>query len=249
MKKYPEYKQLDLSAINKEVLAKWRSKSIFEKSLSTREAGKPYAFYEGPPSANGMPGIHHVMGRAIKDIFCRFKTLQGYKVNRKAGWDAHGLPVELGVEKELGITKEDIGTTISIEDYNKKCRENVMKFKNTWENLTDVMGYWVDMNDPYVTYDNKYIESVWWLLSQIDKKGMLYKGHTIQPFSPKAGTGLSSHELNQPGCYKNVKDLSVIAQFKVIKNDKSIFLFNNSTEKVFFLAWTTTPWTLPSNTA
>ncbi|MBJ58972.1 MAG: isoleucine--tRNA ligase [Flavobacteriales bacterium] len=249
MKKYPEYKQLDLSAINKEVLAKWRSKSIFEKSLSTREAGKPYAFYEGPPSANGMPGIHHVMGRAIKDIFCRFKTLQGYKVNRKAGWDTHGLPVELGVEKELGITKEDIGTTISIEDYNKKCRENVMKFKNTWENLTDVMGYWVDMNDPYVTYDNKYIESVWWLLSQIDKKGMLYKGHTIQPFSPKAGTGLSSHELNQPGCYKNVKDLSVIAQFKVIKNDKSIFLFNNSTEKVFFLAWTTTPWTLPSNTA
>tara|TARA_Y100000766_G_scaffold124809_1_gene107230 strand:- start:5686 stop:9042 length:3357 start_codon:yes stop_codon:yes gene_type:complete len=249
MKKYPEYKQLDLSAINKEVLAKWRSNSIFEKSLSTREAGKPYTFYEGPPSANGMPGIHHVMGRAIKDIFCRFKTLQGYKVNRKAGWDTHGLPVELGVEKELGITKEDIGTTISIEDYNKKCRENVMKFKNIWENLTDVMGYWVDMNDPYVTYDNKYIESVWWLLSQIDKKGMLYKGHTIQPFSPKAGTGLSSHELNQPGCYKNVKDLSAIAQFKVIKDDKSIFLFKNSTEKVFFLAWTTTPWTLPSNTA
>tara|TARA_Y100000813_G_scaffold3775_1_gene2722 strand:- start:8437 stop:11793 length:3357 start_codon:yes stop_codon:yes gene_type:complete len=249
MKKYPEYKQLDLSAINKEVLAKWRSNSIFEKSLSSREAGKSYTFYEGPPSANGMPGIHHVMGRAIKDIFCRFKTLQGYKVNRKAGWDTHGLPVELGVEKELGITKEDIGTTISIEDYNKKCRENVMKFKNIWENLTDVMGYWVDMNDPYVTYDNKYIESVWWLLSQIDKKGMLYKGHTIQPFSPKAGTGLSSHELNQPGCYKNVKDLSVIAQFKVIKDDKSIFLFKNSTEKVFFLAWTTTPWTLPSNTA
>jgi len=249
MKKYPEYKQLDLSAINKEVLAKWRSNSIFEKSLSTREAGKPYTFYEGPPSANGMPGIHHVMGRAIKDIFCRFKTLQGYKVNRKAGWDTHGLPVELGVENELGITKEDIGTTISIEDYNKKCRENVMKFKNIWENLTDVMGYWVDMNDPYVTYDNKYIESVWWLLSQIDKKGMLYKGHTIQPFSPKAGTGLSSHELNQPGCYKNVKDLSAIAQFKVIKDDKSIFLFKNSTEKVFFLAWTTTPWTLPSNTA
>tara|TARA_Y100000991_G_C21975101_1_gene351788 strand:+ start:75 stop:3431 length:3357 start_codon:yes stop_codon:yes gene_type:complete len=249
MKKYPEYKQLDLSAINKEVLAKWRSNSIFEKSLSSREAGKSYTFYEGPPSANGMPGIHHVMGRAIKDIFCRFKTLQGYKVNRKAGWDTHGLPVELGVEKELGITKEDIGTTISIEDYNKKCRENVMKFKNIWENLTDVMGYWVDMNDPYVTYDNKYIESVWWLLSQIDKKGMLYKGHTIQPFSPKAGTGLSSHELNQPGCYKNVKDLSVIAQFKVIKDDKSTFLFKNSTEKVFFLAWTTTPWTLPSNTA
>ena len=249
MKKYPEYNQLDLSAINKEVLAKWRSNLIFEKSLSTKEEGKSYTFYEGPPSANGKPGIHHVMGRAIKDIFCRFKTLQGYKVNRKAGWDTHGLPVELGVEKELGITKEDIGTTITIEDYNKKCRENVMKFKNIWENLTDVMGYWVDMNDPYVTYDNKYIESVWWLLSQIDKKGMLYKGHTIQPFSPKAGTGLSSHELNQPGCYKNVKDLSVIAQFKVVKDDKSSFLFQNSSQEAFFLAWTTTPWTLPSNTA
>ena len=249
MKKYPEYKQLDLSAINKEVLAQWQSNSIFEKSLSTREGKPSYTFYEGPPSANGMPGIHHVMGRAIKDIFCRFKTLQGYKVNRKAGWDTHGLPVELGVEKELGITKEDIGTTISIEDYNKKCRENVMKFKNVWEDLTDKMGYWVDMNDPYVTYDNKYIESVWWLLSQMDKKGMLYKGHTIQPFSPKAGTGLSSHELNQPGCYKDVKDLSAIAQFKVLKDDKSDFLFHNSADEVFFLAWTTTPWTLPSNTA
>ena len=249
MKKYPEYKQLDLSAINKEVFAQWQSNSIFEKSLSTREEKPSYTFYEGPPSANGMPGIHHVMGRAIKDIFCRFKTLQGYKVNRKAGWDTHGLPVELGVEKELGITKEDIGMTISIEDYNKKCRENVMKFKNVWEDLTDKMGYWVDMNDPYVTYDNKYIESVWWLLSQMDKKGMLYKGHTIQPFSPKAGTGLSSHELNQPGCYKDVKDLSAIAQFKVLKEDKSDFLFHNSADEVFFLAWTTTPWTLPSNTA
>ena len=249
MKKYPEYKQLDLSAINKEVLAQWQSNSIFEKSLSSREEKPSYTFYEGPPSANGMPGIHHVMGRAIKDIFCRFKTLQGYKVNRKAGWDTHGLPVELGVEKELGITKEDIGMTISIEDYNKKCRENVMKFKNVWEDLTDKMGYWVDMNDPYVTYDNKYIESVWWLLSQMDKKGMLYKGHTIQPFSPKAGTGLSSHELNQPGCYKDVKDLSAIAQFKVLKEDKSDFLFHNSADEVFFLAWTTTPWTLPSNTA
>ena len=249
MKKYPEYKQLDLSAINKEVLAQWQSNSIFEKSLSTREGKPSYTFYEGPPSANGMPGIHHVMGRAIKDIFCRFKTLQGYKVNRKAGWDTHGLPVELGVEKELGITKEDIGTTISIEDYNKKCRENVMKFKNVWEDLTDKMGYWVDMNDPYVTYDNKYIESVWWLLSQMYKKGMLYKGHTIQPFSPKAGTGLSSHELNQPGCYKDVKDLSAIAQFKVLKEDKSDFLFHNSADEIFFLAWTTTPWTLPSNTA
>tara|TARA_B100000497_G_scaffold126111_1_gene164118 strand:+ start:573 stop:3929 length:3357 start_codon:yes stop_codon:yes gene_type:complete len=249
MKKYPEYKQLDLSAINKEVLQKWKANSIFEKSLSTRDGDKSYTFYEGPPSANGMPGIHHVMGRAIKDIFCRFKTLQGYKVNRKAGWDTHGLPVELGVEKELGITKEDIGITISIEDYNKKCRENVMKFKNVWEDLTDKMGYWVDMNDPYVTYDNKYIESVWWLLSQMDKKEMLYKGHTIQPFSPKAGTGLSSHELNQPGCYKDVKDLSAIAQFKAVRNSESEFLFQNSNEEVFFLAWTTTPWTLPSNTA
>ncbi len=249
MKKYPEYKQLDLSAVNKEVLQKWKANSIFEKSLSTRDGDKSYTFYEGPPSANGMPGIHHVMGRAIKDIFCRFKTLQGYKVNRKAGWDTHGLPVELGVEKELGITKEDIGTTISIEDYNKKCRENVMKFKNVWEDLTDKMGYWVDMNDPYVTYDNKYIESVWWLLTQMDKKEMLYKGHTIQPFSPKAGTGLSSHELNQPGCYKDVKDLSAIAQFKAVRNSESEFLFQNSNEEVFFLAWTTTPWTLPSNTA
>ena len=249
MKKYPEYKQLDLSAINKEVLQNWKTNSIFEKSLSTREGNKSYTFYEGPPSANGMPGIHHVMGRAIKDIFCRFKTLQGYKVNRKAGWDTHGLPVELGVEKELGITKEDIGTTISIEDYNKKCRENVMKFKNVWEDLTDKMGYWVDMNDPYITYDNKYIESVWWLLSQMDKKEMLYKGHTIQPFSPKAGTGLSSHELNQPGCYKDVKDLSAIAQFKAVRNSDSEFLFEKSHQDVFFLAWTTTPWTLPSNTA
>jgi len=249
MKKYPEYKHLDLSAINKEVLAQWQANSIFEKSLTTREESQLYTFYEGPPSANGIPGIHHVMGRAIKDIFCRFKTLQGYKVNRKAGWDTHGLPIELSVEKDLGITKEDIGTTISIEDYNKKCRENVMKFKNVWEDLTDKMGYWVDMSAPYVTYDNKYIESVWWLLSQMDKKGMLYKGHTVQPFSPKAGTGLSSHELNQPGCYKDVKDLSAIVQFKVLKEDKSDFLFQNSTEEVFFLAWTTTPWTLPSNTA
>ena len=249
MKKYPEYKQLDLSAINKEVLSRWKANSIFEKSVSTRNDKPSFTFYEGPPSANGMPGIHHVMGRAIKDIFCRFKTLQGYKVNRKAGWDTHGLPVELGVEKELGITKEDIGSTISIEDYNKKCRENVMKFKNVWEDLTDKMGYWVDMNDPYVTYDNKYIESVWWLLSQMDKKEMLYKGHTIQPFSPKAGTGLSSHELNQPGCYKDVKDLSAIDQFKAIRNDKSEFLFEKAHADVHFLAWTTTPWTLPSNTA
>jgi isoleucyl-tRNA synthetase len=249
MKKYPEYKRLDLAQINQDVLALWEKNSTFEKSVITREGKPSFTFYEGPPSANGMPGIHHVMGRTIKDIFCRFKTLQGFKVNRKAGWDTHGLPVELGVEKELGITKEDIGKTISIEDYNKKCRENVMKFKNVWEDLTLKMGYWVDMQDPYLTYDNKYIESVWWLLSQMNSKEMLYKGHTIQPYSPKAGTGLSSHELNQPGCYKNVKDLSAIAQFKAIQNDKSSFLYENAHADISFLAWTTTPWTLPSNTA
>jgi len=249
MKKYPEYKQVDLSSINKDILSKWKEHSIFEKSLSNREGQPSFTFYEGPPSANGLPGIHHVMGRAIKDIFCRYKTLKGFKVNRKAGWDTHGLPVELGVEKELGITKEDIGKTISIEEYNLKCRENVMKFKNVWEDLTDKMGYWVDMKAPYLTYDNKYIESVWWLLSQMNKKQMLYKGHTIQPYSPKAGTGLSSHELNQPGCYKEVKDLSAIAQFKVIKDSQSEYLFDNQHTDVYFLAWTTTPWTLPSNTA
>ena len=249
MSKYPEYKQLNLVQIGQEVLEKWKAKSTFEKSVSTREGKPSFTFYEGPPSANGMPGIHHVMGRTIKDIFCRFKTLQGFQVHRKAGWDTHGLPVELGVEKELGITKEDIGKNISIAEYNQKCRENVMKFKGVWENLTDQMGYWVDMNDPYVTYDNKYIESVWWLLSQMNEKGMLYKGHTIQPYSPKAGTGLSSHELNQPGCYRDVKDVTAVAQFKVVKNEKSDFLFKNLHGDLFFLAWTTTPWTLPSNTA
>lgn len=249
MKKYPEYHQLDLSKINREVLANWKEKSIFKKSIDSRESQPTFTFYEGPPSANGMPGIHHVIGRTIKDIFCRFKTLQGYKVNRKAGWDTHGLPVELSVEKELGITKEDIGTSISIEEYNQKCRANVMKYKNVWEDLTDKMGYWVDMNDPYVTYDNKYIESVWWLLSEMSKKDMLYKGHTIQPYSPKAGTGLSSHELNQPGCYKNVKDQSAVAQFKIIENKDTKTLFQNNHADIFFLAWTTTPWTLPSNTA
>lgn len=249
MSKYPVYKQLNLAQISQEVLKKWKENETFEKSVSTREGKPSFTFYEGPPSANGMPGIHHVMGRAIKDIFCRFKTLQGFQVHRKAGWDTHGLPVELGVEKELGITKEDIGKNISIAEYNHKCRENVMKFKGVWENLTDQMGYWVDMNDPYVTYDNKYIESVWWLLSQMDKKEMLYKGHTIQPYSPKAGTGLSSHELNQPGCYRDVKDVTAVAQFKVVKNDRSSFLFDNLYGGLFFLAWTTTPWTLPSNTA
>lgn len=249
MSKYPEYKHLNLPQISQEILADWKIRKTFEKSVSTR-AGKPsFTFYEGPPSANGMPGIHHVMGRTIKDIFCRFKTLQGFQVHRKAGWDTHGLPVELGVEKELGITKEDIGKSITIAEYNQKCRENVMKFKGVWENLTNQMGYWVDMKDPYVTYDNKYIESVWWLLSQMNDKGMLYKGHTIQPYSPKAGTGLSSHELNQPGCYRNVKDVTAVTQFKVQKSEKSNFLFENLHGDLFFLAWTTTPWTLPSNTA
>ena len=249
MNKYKEYSQLDLAKINEEILDKWTKNSTFEKSVDTREGNPSFTFYEGPPSANGLPGIHHVMGRTIKDIFCRYKTLQGFKVNRKAGWDTHGLPVELGVEKELGITKEDIGKNISIEDYNLKCRENVMKFKNVWEDLTNKMGYWVDMSDPYLTYDNKYIESVWWLLSQMNKKNMLYKGHTIQPYSPKAGTGLSSHELNQPGCYKDVKDLSAIAQFQAVKDENSSFLFENTHADLYFLAWTTTPWTLPSNTA
>ena len=249
MNKYKEYSSLDLAKINEDVLDKWAKNSTFEKSVDTREGNPSFTFYEGPPSANGLPGIHHVMGRTIKDIFCRYKTLQGFKVNRKAGWDTHGLPVELGVEKELGITKEDIGKTISIEDYNLKCRENVMKFKNVWEDLTNKMGYWVDMSNPYLTYDNKYIESVWWLLSQMNKKDMLYKGHTIQPYSPKAGTGLSSHELNQPGCYKDVKDLSAIAQFQAVKDENSSFLFENTHAELYFLAWTTTPWTLPSNTA
>ena len=196
-----------------------------------------------------MPGIHHVISRTIKDLFCRYKTLKGFQVNRKAGWDTHGLPVELGVEKELNLTKEDIGTKISIEKYNKACRVNVMKYKQSWENITDEMGYWVDMDNPYVTYDNKYIESVWWLLKKLHEKKLLYKGHTIQPFSPKAGTGLSTHELNQPGCYKNIKDTSAVAKFKIIKNDLSDFLFSKITGDVFFIAWTTTPWTLPSNTA
>ena len=249
MRKYPEYKQLNLAKIGQEVLEDWKVENTFEKSVSKREGKPSFTFYEGPPSANGMPGIHHVMGRTIKDIFCRFKTLQGFQVHRKAGWDTHGLPVELSVEKELGITKEDIGKSISIAEYNQKCRENVMKFKGAWESLTDQMGYWVDMRNPYVTYDNKYIESVWWLISQLNKKDMLYKGHTIQPYSPKAGTGLSSHELNQPGCYRNVKDVSAIAQFRVVKNKKSDFLFENLHGDLFFLAWTTTPWTLPSNTA
>ena len=248
MKKYPEYEKLDLAGLTDEVLAFWKEERIFERSVSERPADKPYVFYEGPPSANGMPGIHHVMARTIKDIFCRYKTLQGYQVKRKAGWDTHGLPVELGVEKELGITKEDIGKSISVEEYNKACREAVMRYTDVWNDLTEKMGYWVDMDDPYITYENKYIESVWWLLKQIYNKEMLYKGYTIQPYSPKAGTGLSSHELNMPGTYRDVKDTSVVAQFKAVRDEHASMLEGIEGD-VHLLAWTTTPWTLPSNTA
>ena len=242
MAKYNEYKNLKLSEVADEVLNFWKNNNIFEKSISSRDESKPFVFFEGPPSANGLPGIHHVMARAIKDIFCRYKTLKGYRVDRKAGWDTHGLPVELSVEKELGITKEDIGNKISIEEYNQACRKAVMKYTDIWGDLTEKMGYWVDMNDPYITYDNKYMESVWWLLKQIYNKGLLYKGYTIQPYSPAAGTGLSSHEINQPGAYRDVKDTTVVAQFKVKSSDVL-------PENTYFLAWTTTPWTLPSNTA
>jgi isoleucyl-tRNA synthetase len=249
MSKYKEYKQLDLPNVADEVLKFWEEEGIFNKSIETREGKEPFVFYEGPPSANGLPGIHHVMARAIKDIFCRYKTQKGYQVKRKAGWDTHGLPVELGVEKELGITKEDIGKTISVEEYNAKCREAVMRYTDVWNNLTQKMGYWVDMDDPYVTYENKYIESVWHLLKKLYEEGMIYKGYTIQPYSPAAGTGLSTHELNQPGAYKDVKDTSATAMFKVVENDDSKFLFDDLHGELFFIAWTTTPWTLPSNTA
>ncbi|MDE5969205.1 MAG: class I tRNA ligase family protein, partial [Muribaculaceae bacterium] len=227
------------------VLDDWNEKALFEQSIKEREGCPSFVFFEGPPSANGMPGIHHVMARTIKDIFCRYKTMQGFQVKRKAGWDTHGLPVELGVEKSLGITKEDIGTKISVDDYNEACRREVMKYTREWETLTNSMGYWVDMNDPYITYDNRYIESVWWLLGQIYNKGLLYKGYTIQPYSPAAGTGLSSHELNQPGCYRDVKDTTCIAQFLATDPIESM----KGWGEPYFLAWTTTPWTLPSNTA
>ena len=256
MNKYPEYKQLSLPQISADMLRFWKENNTFEKSVSSREGKTPWIFYEGPPSANGLPGIHHVMSRAIKDIFCRYKTLQGYQVKRKAGWDTHGLPIELAVEKALGITKEDIGNKnspkyLSVEDYNKACRKEVMKYTDKWEELTGKMGYWVDMTDPYITYDNKYIESVWWLLNNLYKKEMLYKGFTIQPYSPAAGTGLSSHELNQPGCYRDVKDRTATVMFrmidsKLLKNKDSQLV---PIENAYFLAWTTTPWTLPSNTA
>jgi isoleucyl-tRNA synthetase len=246
--KYPEYKNLDLTRIGSEIRSWWAENNIFEKSLELTRNGKPYIFYEGPPSANGIPGIHHVMARSIKDIFCRYQTMKGRYVHRKAGWDTHGLPVEIGVEKKLGITKDDIGKSISIEDYNKECRSEVMKYKDLWDELTVMMGYWLNLDDPYITFDNKYIESVWYLLSKLYEKGLLYKGYTIQPYSPAAGTGLSTHELNQPGAYKTVKDNTVVAQFKVVRNDKSEFLFKDLFGELYFLAWTTTPWTLPSNT-
>ena len=244
-KKFAEYSQFDLSKVNKDVLKKWDENQVFAKCMTEREGCPSFVFFEGPPSANGMPGIHHVMARSIKDIFCRYKTMKGYQVKRKAGWDTHGLPVELGVEKSLGITKEDIGKTISVAEYNAHCRQDVMKFTKEWEDLTHKMGYWVDMKHPYITYDNRYIETLWWLLKQLYKKGLLYKGYTIQPYSPAAGTGLSSHELNQPGCYRDVKDTTVVAQFKM-KNPKPEMAQWGTP---YFLAWTTTPWTLPSNTA
>ncbi|WP_455585049.1 isoleucine--tRNA ligase [Bacteroides sp.] len=244
-KKFAEYSQFDLSQVNKDVLKKWDENGVFAKSMTEREGCPSFVFYEGPPSANGMPGIHHVMARSIKDIFCRYKTMKGYQVKRKAGWDTHGLPVELGVEKALGITKEDIGKKISVAEYNAACRKDVMKFTKEWEDLTHKMGYWVDMKHPYITYDNRYIETLWWLLKQLHKKGLLYKGYTIQPYSPAAGTGLSSHELNQPGCYRDVKDTTVVAQFKM-KNPKPEMAEWGTP---YFIAWTTTPWTLPSNTA
>ena len=245
--KFRDYKGLDLPTVASEVLDFWKKNNIFEKSVTTREGNQPYVFFEGPPSANGLPGIHHVMARAIKDIFCRYKTQKGFQVKRKAGWDTHGLPVELGTEKELGITKEDIGKTISITEYNEACKKTVMRYTDVWNDLTEKMGYWVDMEDPYVTYKSKYMESVWWLLKQIYNKDLLYKGYTIQPYSPKAGTGLSSHEVNQPGSYRDVTDTTVVAQFKTINETLPSFLQNFG--DVHILAWTTTPWTLPSNTA
>ncbi|GGH36727.1 isoleucyl-tRNA synthase [Mangrovimonas yunxiaonensis] len=246
-KKFPEYKGLDLPEVAENILGYWKEHNIFEKSVTAREGQKPFVFFEGPPSANGLPGVHHVLARAIKDIFPRYKTMKGYQVKRKAGWDTHGLPVELGVEKELGITKEDIGKTISVEAYNEACRKAVMRYTDIWNNLTEKMGYWVDMDNPYVTYEPKYMESVWWLLKQIYNKNLLYKGYTIQPYSPKAGTGLSSHELNQPGTYQDVTDTTVVAQFKAVKETLPDFLQDQG--EIHFLAWTTTPWTLPSNTA
>jgi isoleucyl-tRNA synthetase len=246
---YKEHKDVNFAKVAEEILEFWKNEKIFEKSVSQREGAPSYTFYEGPPSANGTPGIHHVMARTVKDIFCRFKTLQGFQVKRKGGWDTHGLPVELQVEKQLGITKDDIGKKISIEEYNRKCRETVMMYKDQWDDLTMKMGYWVDLESPYITYEKEYIESLWWILKQFYDKGLLYKGYTIQPYSPSDGTGLSSHELNQPGCYKEVRDTSIVAQFKVKRDSRSEFLYKKIEGDLYILAWTTTPWTLPSNTA
>ncbi|RYG45804.1 MAG: isoleucine--tRNA ligase, partial [Chitinophagaceae bacterium] len=246
--KYKEFTQLNLPAIGSDILKKWNEHNTFGKSVSSREGHEPFVFYEGPPSANGMPGIHHVISRTLKDLVCRYKTMRGFQVKRKGGWDTHGLPVELGVEKELGITKEDIGTKISVEEYNKECREVVMRYKDKWDDITRQMGYWVDLENPYVTFENQYIETLWWCLRQLYDKGLLYESVSIQPYSPAAGTGLSSHELNQPGTYKDVKDTSAVVMFDAINNEASSKLFETTSgEPVFFLAWTTTPWTLPSN--
>ena len=254
-KKYKEFKHLNLPAIEQEVLERWQHENAFEKSVSLREGAEPFVFYEGPPSANGLPGIHHVISRSLKDLVCRYKTMKGYQVRRKGGWDTHGLPIELGVEKELGITKEDIGVKISVEDYNQKCREAVLRYKDQWDALTRKMGYWVDLNDPYITFKNEYIETLWWCLKQLYNQKLLYKSVSIQPYSPAAGTGLSSHELNQPGTYKNVKDTSVVAMFELEQSPGSQALFEavesgeqeKDAGKIYVLAWTTTPWTLPSN--
>ena len=240
-RKFNEYKGLDLPKLGAEVLEAWDRDDTFGRSISEREGHPSFIFFEGPPSANGLPGIHHVLSRTIKDSICRYKTQQGFQVRRKAGWDTHGLPVELGVEKKLGITKEDIGTKISIEEYNRTCRKAVMEFTGVWENLTRKMGYWVDMKHPYITYENKYIETLWWMLKQLFEKGLLYKGYTIQPYSPAAGTGLSNHELNQPGCYRDVKDTTCTAQFRIVRDERSEFLFDDVQGTLYFLAWTTTP--------
>ena len=248
-KKFAEYKGLNLAQINDEVLESWKVNNTFHQSLETRKGNPSFVFYEGPPSANGTPGIHHVMARALKDSICRYKTQKGFLVDRKAGWDTHGLPVELGVEKKLGITKEDIGKKISIADYNAACRKEVMTYTGEWESLTSKMGYWVDMKKPYITYKNEYIETLWYILKEFFNKGLIYKGYTIQPYSPAAGTGLSNHELNQPGCYRDVKDTTCVAQFKVVRNEQSEKLFDGVEGDLHFIAWTTTPWTLPSNTA
>ena len=248
MAKYnDDLKQLNLPQIDQHIRQFWEDQKIFQKSVDQRSKDNSFVFFEGPPSANGKPGIHHVMGRTVKDIFCRFQTMKGKRVERKGGWDTHGLPIELSVEKELGITKEDIGTKITVDEYNAKCRETVMQYKDLWDDITRKMGYWVDLDNPYITFNNEYIESVWWLLGQLYQKNLLYKGYTIQPFSPAAGTGLSSHELNQPGCYKDVTDTTVVAQF--LTKPETLPAFLKDQGDIYILAWTTTPWTLPSNTA